>query len=49
VTVRRLQPAWRFSRNELSGKAGAVQLAMPLIPVCVLPTSRVRPTNRPLS
>ena len=24
MTVRRLQPAWRFSRNELSGKPGAI-------------------------
>lgn len=24
MTVRRLQPAWRFSRNELSGESGAV-------------------------
>ena len=27
MTVRRLQPAWRFSRNELSGKPGAVHAA----------------------
>ena len=26
MTVRLLQSAWRFSRNELSGKAGAVQI-----------------------
>ena len=26
MTVRRLQSAWRFSRNELSGKPGAVQV-----------------------
>ena len=25
MTVRPLQSAWRFSRNELSGKPGAVQ------------------------
>ncbi len=27
MTVRPLQSAWRFSRNELSGKPGAVQCA----------------------
>ena len=27
MTVRPLRPAWRFSRNELSGKPGAVQTA----------------------
>jgi hypothetical protein len=26
MTVRPLQSAWRFSRNELSGKPGAVQM-----------------------
>ena len=30
-TVRRLQPAWRFSRNELSGKPGAVHCTRVMI------------------
>ena len=32
MTVRPLQSAWRFSRNELSGKPGAVQSTDPAMP-----------------
>jgi hypothetical protein len=36
MTVRPLQSAWRFSRNELSGKPGAVQSSEATLCVCLV-------------